>query len=202
LFYKSEPLIGSISLGATILRRRIAGALQSVQGDAGKKALASINQTLIYNYPSVDALSTRILELLADPSSTGASDSVKIIEETISKYSFSGEVTNASNRKDEGTVVIVTGSTGYLGSQVLEGLLTDQRISKVYALSRPGKDGDSVAERHVKRFREKGLNEELLKSSKLTFLETDAAAENLGLPDATYAEVCARLRSLFWILPH
>lgn len=184
-------------MGATILRRRIAGALQSVKGDAGKKALASINQTLIYNYPSVDALSTRILELLADPSSIGVSKNpVEIIEETISKYSFSGEVTNASNRKEEGTVVIVTGSTGYLGSQVLEGLLTDQRISKVYALNRSGRDGDSVTERHVKRFREKGLNKDLLKSSKLTFLETDSSAENLGLPEATYAEVCTRFRFL------
>ncbi|KAF8185750.1 acetyl-CoA synthetase-like protein [Pholiota molesta] len=198
---KSETMFeqGLDSLGATILRRRIAGALQSVKGDAGKKALASINQTLIYNYPSVDALSTRILELLADPSSTGASDSVEIIEETISKYRFSGEVTNASNRKEEGTVVIVTGSTGYLGSQVLEGLLTDQRVSKVYALSRPGRDGDSVAERHVKRFREKGLNENLLKSSKLTFLETDAAADNLGLPEATYAELSASVNTIIHI---
>ena len=54
-----------------------------------------------------------------------------------------------------------------------------------------GRDGDSVAERHRKRFSEKGLDESLLKSAKLTFLEADSAAENLGLDDATYAEVCS-----------
>ncbi|KAF9478063.1 putative aminoadipate reductase [Pholiota conissans] len=189
---KAETLFeqGLDSLGATILRRRIAGALQSA-GDVGKKALSSVSQTLIYNYPSVDALSARIIELLSDPNAAGSSKTpVELIEEMISKYSFSGEIVNA-NRKDEGTVVILTGSTGYLGSQLLEGLLLDERISKVYAVNRPGRDGDSVTERHLKRFREKGLDDGLLTSPKLTCLETDASAENLGLPESTYAELSA-----------
>ena len=165
--------------------------MQTIDTDAGKAALASVTQTLIYNFPSINALTSRILQLLDGPDAAGPSKTaVEIIEETIAKYGFSGKVVNASNRKDDGVVVILTGSTGYLGSQVLEGLLKDQRITKVYALNRPGRDGDSVAERHRKRFSEKGLDESLLKSAKLTFLETDSAAENLGLDDATYAEVC------------
>lgn len=168
--------------------------MQSVDTDAGKAALASVTQTLIYNFPSINALASRILQLLDGPDSAGPSKTqVEIIEETIAKYGFSGKVVNASNRKDDGVVVILTGSTGYLGSQVLEGLLKDQRVTKVYALNRPGRDGDSVAERHRKRFSEKGLDESLLKSAKLTFLETDSAAENLGLDDSTYAEVCSTL---------
>lgn len=162
--------------------------MQSVDTDAGKKALASVTQTLIYNYPSIDALASRILGLLSG-SESASKIPAEIVEEMIAKYSFSGEIVNAGNRKDGGVIVILTGSTGYLGSQVLEGLLKDERVTRVYALNRPGRDGDSVIERHSKRFVEKGLDQSLLESVKLTFLETDSAAENLGLDESTYAEV-------------
>ncbi|KAF8971819.1 acetyl-CoA synthetase-like protein [Flammula alnicola] len=189
----SETLFeqGFDSLSATMLRRRITGALQSIKSNTGTAALHAITQNTVYNYPTVNALSARILELLADPNSTRASKSqVENIEQMIRKYSFNDDVVrNSGGRKGNSVVVLITGSTGYLGSQVLEGLLRDSRIAKVYALNRPSTDASSVAERHLKRFRDKGLDEELLKSPKLVYLESDYSENNLGLLQSVYAQL-------------
>ncbi|KAF8971811.1 hypothetical protein BDZ97DRAFT_1913708 [Flammula alnicola] len=192
---------GFDSLSATILRRRITGALQSIKSDAGIAALRAITQNTVYNYPTVNALSARILELLVDPHSTGQLKiQVENIEQMIRKYSFNDDVVrNSGGRKGDSVVVLITGSTGYLGSQVLEGLLRDSRIAKVYALNRPSADASSVAERHLKRFRDKGLDEELLKSPKLFYLESDYSENNLGLLESVYAQLSVSVNAIIHI---
>jgi hypothetical protein len=182
----------AVSLNATILRRRITGAIQSIEANAGKAALQSIHQNLIYSYPTVDSLSAHIVELVnSDPSATSTSTAqshIELIEEMIEKYSFKTPLTSDFVGKLNGSeVVILTGSTGFLGSEVLVRLLRNPRVSTVYALNRPS--AESISQRHWQRFHDKGLDEELLKSPKLKYIESDYSQENLGLPDALYTEV-------------
>lgn len=87
------------------------------------------------------------------------------------------------------TVVLLTGSTGSLGAQILETLLKATRVRKVYALNRPSSGTIPVEERQKERFADRGLDASVLETDRLVFLDGDAAQEKLGLEDRTYDEV-------------
>lgn len=177
------------SLSATILRRRITGALQSIKSSSTSQALQAITQNTVYSYPTVDLLASYLVELVntsegrSEDTSAPVVDLVQsrvdAIERMIAKYGV-----------PKGKVVLVTGSTGNLGSQILAGLLKDERVEKVYALNRPAAAGKSLLQRHVDRFADRGLDVSLLSGkSKVVFVETELAKERLGLEERVYDEV-------------
>jgi thioester reductase-like protein len=102
----------------------------------------------------------------------------------IAKYSegFEAAVNHHSKSatSSNGTVVFLTGSTGGLGSHVLEILLSLLSTERVYAFNRRGKT--SASERQRAAFIDRGLDVALLSSKKLVYLEGDTAKEYLGLP--------------------
>ncbi|KAF8953646.1 hypothetical protein BDZ97DRAFT_1767277, partial [Flammula alnicola] len=115
-------------------------------------------------HPTIAALADFLVNLVTDPHATHTATSrIDLIEEMIRKYSFVQRdidtVKDSGIRRNgptaDGAVVLLTGSTGNLGSQVLEALLRDSRIAKL----------GIAGERHLERFRDKGLDESLLKSS-------------------------------------
>ncbi|KAI5884830.1 NAD(P)-binding protein [Schizophyllum commune H4-8] len=83
--------------------------------------------------------------------------------------------------------VLLTGSTGNLGTYLLLELLGDPRVNRVYTLDRAGKA--AVIERQLASFADKGLDPIILASSKLVVLEGDAYAENLGQTKEVYADL-------------
>jgi len=88
-----------------------------------------------------------------------------------------------------GNVVLITGSTGNMGSRILVGLLKDERVKTVYAVNRPSAR-KSISERHMERFEDSGLDKELLRSSKVVFIETEISEERMGLDGQLYDKVC------------
>lgn len=94
-----------------------------------------------------------------------------------------------------GDVILLTGSTGSLGSHLLEGLVNDPSVARVYALNRPDIKGNrSVFIRQSSSFRDRELDYTVLNSDKLTLLEGDAAAARLGLEDDDiYDEIVANV---------
>ena len=189
-----------ISLTATILRRRITGALQSLKISEGVSATKAINQSTLYTYPTVDLLTAFLVDVVSHSNGTRAEGSqVAAIEEMINKYSFSPKpldndasaitIEDESGTADRNVVVLLTGSTGNLGSQVLEDLLLDSAIHRVFTLNRASSSSKSQLDRHSDRFRDKGLDLNVLQSKKWTPLEGDLALEGLGLSEAVYKEV-------------
>ena len=83
--------------------------------------------------------------------------------------------------------VLLTGSTGHLGSQMLVTLLNDPAISVVYAFNRSG--SRSVGERQTAQFLSDGHDINILKSKKLRYVEGDLAEKDLGIPKDLYKEV-------------
>lgn len=202
---KSQPICSWIiiyaehfyySLSATILRRRITGVLQHLKSSAGAAALQIINQNTVYSYPSINALSQYLMNLISsDAAGASQKSRADLIEEMIAKYAFTqkeGVNGQQSSLKTSELVILLTGSTGNLGSQVFEQLLSYPQISKVYALNRPSSGPVSMSERHLDRFRVKGLDIALLSSSKVVYLESDVSQERLGLSEAKYNEVSFR----------
>ncbi|KAG6865244.1 hypothetical protein C0991_004125 [Blastosporella zonata] len=111
-----------------------------------------------------------------------------LIEEMIAKYSVGLEKppSRAGNLRTAAAFVLLTGSTGNLGSQILATLLEDDRVKHVYALNRPSKGPLTVEQRQLNRFQEMGLSPNLLESPKLTFITGDTAQPNLGLDCKVY----------------
>lgn len=86
-------------------------------------------------------------------------------------------------------IVVLTGTTGSLGSHVLHLLLRDTSLKKVYALYRK-KDGDaSVLDRQRAAFDLRALVNDASDMEKLVTLEADLGAENMGLQQGDYDEV-------------
>ncbi|KAG6838456.1 hypothetical protein C0991_011540, partial [Blastosporella zonata] len=179
-------------LSATILRRRIVGALRGSKVDATLKAAESITQNTVYTYPSIDALTAFLVRLVADPDGfKGGNDGKAQIEAMIEKYSAGLEISPSPIRPfsaPKSKVVLLTGSTGNLGSQILADLLLDPSVERVYALNRTSNRQASMLERHQERFTDKALDVELLRSDRLVFVEGDTALPGLGLQEELYRE--------------
>ncbi|KAF5318764.1 hypothetical protein D9619_011063 [Psilocybe cf. subviscida] len=110
------------------------------------------------------------------------------IENMIREYSqgLDAEIRGTKPLPDAHTILL-TGSTGNLGSHVLESLLRNPTVERIYALNRPS--SRSALVRHEVRFEDRGFDIELLRRAKLRFLEGDASNLRLGLPDDMYEEV-------------
>ena len=176
------------SLSATLLRRRITGALQALatRSEKAKAGIASIDQNTVYSYPTVDRLADYLVSLATG---TDKIDNVKShvdqIEAMIAQYSKPWPAIHGS--AEPGTTVLLTGSTGNLGSHILDALLRDPRILRIYAFNRAS--SHQPLDRHISRFENNGLDKALLTSEKLIFLEGDASQDNLGVESSVFKQV-------------
>ncbi|KAF9058549.1 putative aminoadipate reductase [Rhodocollybia butyracea] len=187
---KSDDIFqhGFDSLCATILRLRLVSSLRAT-GNAQVSRL--ISQNTIYNYPTISKLSQFIMGLLESRQNGVLVNSHEdAIENMISLYSKGLEAPIPSNTGNAPTkvVVLLTGSTGNLGAQILAALLLTESVAEVYTLNRPSSKL-SIKKRHQERFEDKGLDVGLLSSQKLVLLEGDSFHPTLGLTDVVYSKL-------------
>ncbi|KAF8896177.1 hypothetical protein BD779DRAFT_1608500 [Infundibulicybe gibba] len=134
---------GFDSLSATFLRHRLLGALRASDSADDEKIIPQLTSNIIYSNPTVDRLSAFISKVVANPNALVDTLDRKLeIEQMIERY-----------------IVLLTGSTGNLGSQILADLLVDDRVQRVYT----------------------GIGPQLLSSEKVAFLAGDALEPQLGL---------------------
>jgi hypothetical protein len=133
----------------------------------------------------------------------GAVDGKTEIENMIEKYSVgfghsaldpSTTIENERRRSDH--VVVLTGSTGGLGSYMLASLLQRKDVSLIYAFNRPSRGAaSSIQLRQKSGFEDRGLDVALLQSEKLVHVETDTSHDDLGLDKEFYQKVCFFFKS-------
>jgi Male sterility protein len=179
-----------LSLSATFFRRRITGAMRSSKDIRAQKAMEEISQDLVYKHPTIQKLASYIDELVVPSGDGNVADPTAGIEEMIEKYSANLEgrlaVATSTTRPSVANIVLLTGSTGNLGSSVLASLLEDPRVKQVYAFNR---GNQSMLERHTAKFTDRGLDVTLLRSDKVAFISGDIGLPSLGLDSALYDEV-------------
>ncbi|KAF7373865.1 General substrate transporter [Mycena sanguinolenta] len=131
---------GFDSLSATFLRRRIIAAMRASKDPALRKVAPDISQSLVYSHPTIRQLSVYLASLISGTSGRTV-DSTQLIKSLVNKHAsgLSGMAPVACAADLQ--TVLLTGSTGSLGSQILSSLLQDDRIVKVYALNRPSSSG-------------------------------------------------------------
>lgn len=183
-------------MSATILRLRIVGALRSSK--ATTASAAAVSQNTVYTYPTIESLSNFLIGIVANPETPISINNGKVaIEKLIEKYSMGLDVPiNPSNslRKlySGGETVLITGTTGNIGAQMLATLLYDDRVKRIFALNRTSSSSQSILQRQEARFQDKGLDKNLLQHSKLQLIEGDAAEDSLGLAKVVYETVSTK----------
>ncbi|KIK64285.1 hypothetical protein GYMLUDRAFT_94733 [Collybiopsis luxurians FD-317 M1] len=181
---------GFDSIMATILRLRIVNALRKANRLASAR---EVTQGLVYTYPSINSLTKAILEIYNPSSDSSAKNThTKLIEEMIEKYSQGLDVPPPCPKipfNNENHHVLLTGSTGNIGAELLVGLVLTDSVHRVYALNRPSSSGLSIIDRHRARFEDKGLDDSILYSPKIVFLESEIFDDHLGVPQGVLHEL-------------
>lgn len=181
------------SLSATFLRNRIIGALRASEDPSLRQAANAISANIIFDYPTILQLAYAIHALVGPESdSMQQPDQIRLriaeIEAMIAKYTadLPAPKARAVRTPIVTPVVLLTGSTGNIGSHILAYLLSDSRIGRVYALNRPSSDPMG---RLKAALADRELPQALLEDPRFTSLVGDVTQDRFGLEDSQYTEV-------------
>ncbi|KAJ7075616.1 putative aminoadipate reductase [Mycena belliarum] len=189
---------GFDSLNATFLRHRIVGALTFAEDKAANAVAQKIPQNFVYSHPSIEQLAIAIADLMASNDSGPNLGSKTVVENMIAKYSQGCDepLKSAKHPSSGRAVVLLTGSTGGLGSHILEMLLGLPTVERVYAFNRKGRS--PVSDRQKEVFVDRSLDLTVLSSEKLVYVEGDTYESDLGL----HADVYNNIRDTVTVIIH
>ena len=176
---------GCDSLQATYVRNTILRALRDYSPAVAKK----LPMNVVFQAPSVSTLTDAVLQTLSNDSyietaTSTPEDLVRLVE----RYSANLPARSADLRPREASqdVVVITGTTGGFGCDILEHLLRDDEITTVFAFNRKGTD---ALERQRARFRERGHDVALLDLPKFRMVEANLQAADFALDPALLREI-------------
>lgn len=174
------------SLQSTVIRNSIVNSLKAAKFDT-----ANISANFVYESPTINELSLAVYGII-DPSSYSGSDKIerKVAEMQgyVDKYSTNLPLHKpTSSSAPLSDVVVLTGSTGALGTTLLAQLVQKDSVSKIYALNR--KSSKSLKKRQEESLVERGYDPAIASSPKVVLLEGDAGQDLLGLSKGNYNEV-------------
>lgn len=187
----------SCSLQATWIRNTILNALE-------KTAVVdprTVPGSFIYHHPTIASLAAYVFDIANGTSEqpragAGAADAytkkIDAMHAMLRKYGsdFRKHVASPSRWGEgrEGEVILLTGTTGWLGSLILAELVQDPNVKRVYALNRKVAAG-STRERQIRAFEEKGIDGKIASSNKVVLLDADLATDGFGLDGMVFNEV-------------
>ncbi|KAJ8082616.1 putative NRPS-like protein biosynthetic cluster [Marasmius tenuissimus] len=186
---------GCDSVQATQIRMALFQTLRR----AMKVSTRQIPHNFVYFNPTIKRLGTYIAQIVHYGHSSVAlamlSGKISEMEGLALKYGSSFPTHRpspgaSSSSSLPGDIVLLTGSTGSFGTYILESLIKDPTVSKVYALNRQDVRGArSVYIRQSAQLNARGLDFNILDSNKLVLLEGDASVENMGLQVTMFEEI-------------
>ncbi|XDG01217.1 hypothetical protein ABKA04_000832 [Annulohypoxylon sp. FPYF3050] len=92
--------------------------------------------------------------------------------------------TQMNSKMTSGSVIFITGTTGSLGSHLVEQFSLRSDVEKIVCLNRYSKK--PIEERQQEAFSSRGISLPAEAQAKLWVLDTNAAKHNLGLPESEY----------------
>ncbi|KAI8961835.1 acetyl-CoA synthetase-like protein [Daldinia sp. FL1419] len=145
---------------------------------------AALAPRVVYSNPNFQALASYIYSLVHSggaQTTNEAEEAIKTMKAQFDKYTKDLPAANTTKPPplDDGQTVVVTGTTGALGSYLLHFLIADRKVQKVICLNR-SKDG---ASRQAASFEERGLNADFRKCE---FLQADLSLPDLGIGGERY----------------
>ncbi|KAK7926774.1 Non-canonical non-ribosomal peptide synthetase [Apiospora marii] len=143
---------------------------------------------VIYNNPTPKKLATYVMQTVLSNGSNGelkSANSPEAMEALWKKYTENLPGPQNPGRPEANTtgqVVLLTGSTGMLGSYMLEAMACDPKVARVVCLNRAEDGGAAQQERQM---RERGLDTGY-HGGKAEFYRVDVSRPDLGLSPAVY----------------
>ncbi|KAF8320368.1 acetyl-CoA synthetase-like protein [Clavulina sp. PMI_390] len=184
---------GADSLTATLLRLRCINAMQQFPDHAVSSKARSIDSNIAFTHPSVSSLAEYLASIVSADSNLnsekeGHTERMKSLVEqyTANLPNVQSSSIPIQNRKES---VLITGTTGALGSALLKQVIESDRFEHVWALNRRGSRGRSGTERQKASFIDKGIDTSLLQRKKVRMIDVDTSAYHLGLSLAEYEQI-------------
>ncbi|KAL9594502.1 MAG: hypothetical protein Q9219_006996 [cf. Caloplaca sp. 3 TL-2023] len=176
--------LGMNSLQAMAITRVLKSSITA----QNERAARGVSAKLVYSNPTLSKLASAIQALL-NPSADLEEDTegarIKEMERLVEE--FSAELPSSDVRKprsiEGGHVVLLTGSTGSLGSYMLDVALTTPDVKKVICLNRRAHSQDQQSASHAAR----GLIHDW--HHKVEFLQADLSKPRLGLDEDRYSSL-------------
>ncbi|KAF8552805.1 NAD(P)-binding protein [Imleria badia] len=186
---------GTDSLQATRIRIILFRALQST----AKADTRKLSGNIVYQYPTITGLATFATRTtLACFRHRTESSLARCLEMTkmVQSYTLDFPKHQPSMPPPHDDVVLITGTTGLFGSNLLAQFVQSPKVARVYALNRRKSRPGSVVERQAALLQASGLEPALAHHPKLTFLEADATRSHLGLPQELYEQLLSSVTHL------
>ena len=180
----------AFSLQATWIRNTIFQALR----EHHPHVVRSLSPNIVFEHPTISSLAqslTKAVSGLANGSTESIEQKREKLFALVDKYTqnIPKRVDSASYYAGLEKVVLLTGGTGSLGSNILARLLERGDVSKVYALSRSSASGSTSKDRHTQTFEKEHGSADVLTSSKVEFFDGDPALDRFGLSEETFERV-------------
>ncbi|KAF8738313.1 Male sterility protein, partial [Rhizoctonia solani] len=182
---------GMDSLTATMLLRLLKDTLNASPHSNIRSGATKVNQQTIFGNPTITQLVQVLVQLstcnnttVVDPVSEALGNIHTMIEKHKVDWPTQGARDNQPVKKER---VVVTGTTGGLGSHLLAQLLQNEKVEKVWAINR--KSSKNNRDREINSFEDKLLDVNLLKSEELVFVDADLEDPKLALPNEIYDEI-------------
>ncbi|GJE99727.1 acetyl-CoA synthetase-like protein [Phanerochaete sordida] len=183
---------GFDSLSATFLRNRIIGTLRAADSLRVRHAAQRVPANIVFEHPKIAKLAAALATVVDPSAATHARNPADAVRALIAKYIKDLPVARAGKGvalSDDGErVMLLTGSTGNIGSHILAYLLAEPRIARIYTLNRRSGSLEPRA-REQAAFRARGLPEHLLGDLRLVSLTGEITRDRFGLDDAQYEAV-------------
>jgi thioester reductase-like protein len=174
--------VGFDSLQVTKLLRHVRGGLKQHDDTLG----ASPTPRTIYQNPSAASLSKALMNLVSGqgPSPVDADNQDSNLQSILDSYK------SRLNDIERTDVIVLTGSTGSLGSYFLDSVIRKRSFAKIICLNRRG----GTCERQREIHRSRMLIEDF---SDVQFLEVKLADSKLGLTDQQYSTLADGVTHIF-----
>ncbi|EPQ50946.1 acetyl-CoA synthetase-like protein [Gloeophyllum trabeum ATCC 11539] len=188
---------GMDSLKAIFVRNSLLSACRRSEKKEIQALASKVPQNFVFLYSSPKAMATAMATLvqsgfLADSGMETAEQHAQIINDTVAKYTSDLPTQKGSNvPADDDEVVILTGSTGSLGTFILHSLLLNARVKKVFAFNRSG--SSPSMQRQQRSYKERGLDVSVLENAaafgKLVFHDVQVNQRKFGLADDVFIAI-------------
>lgn len=153
----------------------------------------NLGNTFVYAHPTIGSLAEYVSEFASSAQSSvvRARDlSIQEMKGLVEKYSSNLPAHNAvlPNPPFDGDVVILTGTTGFLGTSLLIELVASPGVKRVYAFNRRG--ATSTIERQRRALQRRSADLPILTSPKIVWHDVDLQEPLLELSTEVLDDVC------------
>ncbi|KAJ7648213.1 hypothetical protein DFH06DRAFT_1050166 [Mycena polygramma] len=179
---------GCDSLQATWIRNCLLGALRKLaQLDTRRDT-----RNFVYDHPTISRLANFVFGIASGQREEDAPlNKSNMMQEVVSKYvqNFPTHTGEQPLPSPSAKVVLVTGTTGVLGCYLLQSLLTDDSVVRVYSINRSSAQQQALRDRQASALLDRGIDVGILDSPKLSLLSGDLSKPAFDLRAADYEEM-------------